>query len=128
MELVFKQPHNKPPFIGILFVNNIEAQRMNMESINDFPTANYEIVFEPKGRKIDITLKLIDSPKSYLYKDIDYDWEKFTKFLKATQLAPLFNFSHIMGNTDLGHEVIRSIVERRLWILKINRVSVFQEH
>ena len=61
------------------------------------------------------------------YKDLKYDPEKLLKFLYTSRLNKEYNFAHIITKGD-KHTVVRSITNRRLWVLKVNKLKVLFEH
>ena len=126
MELILKQPVGKPPFIGILFENQFEAEKMHASLINTYHTHLYTVTFEPKGDKLDIKLNCSMNFNNK-YKGVKYDANKLTKFLEVNRDSPIFNFSHIIDNLGT-HIVVKSVTNRRLWVLKVEQVEVISEH
>ena len=125
MELVLKQPVGKPPFIGILFKDQLVAEKTNKSPIENYFTDIYNIAFEPNNDKVNLTLS--SNIHSYCYEGIKYDAQKLLKFLAVTRNNHLFNFSHIIDKQG-QHTVVKSTINRRLWVLKVGTVEIIYEH
>lgn len=123
MELILKLPKDKPPFMGILFDNTYKACTLNQEMVNELQNRKFMIVIDPAG----LDLKLIcETPyKTYEYKGLKFDAEKFNYWL--TQARPLgyFNFSHLLIQYD-KHEVVRTLKERKLFVLQIWDLQIIE--
>jgi hypothetical protein len=55
-DLIVKLPKGKPPFIGILFSTETEANTLNQELVNDFKYRPYRIILEPLRDFINLRL------------------------------------------------------------------------
>jgi hypothetical protein len=125
MELILKQPEAKPPFIGILFSNEYEASKLNQSQVK-MNNLYYRIMLEPKGRTIDIILKLDEWAFTYKYEGLEYNADKLKRWLFNCNGSEYYNFSHlIMKNNQ--HQVVKTLSTQSFFVLKVNEIKLFQE-
>jgi len=117
MELIFKLPKDKPPFLGILFDNVHIACTLNQELL-DQEGAEFNVMFDLLANNL--SLRLIgNNPSSfYIYHDLKYDKDKFKQWLHYVKPDTRLNFSHLLMVKE-RHTVVTTIRERKLFILKI---------
>lgn len=127
MELILKQPENKHPCICILFDNEYEAGRYNQSIINQWQKYPFNIKFESSGSKLDMILKVRDYNFEFKYEDLKYVPDKFYHFLYNTKDSKAFSFCHIILKKD-KHEVILTLTNRLLWVLKVDSVEFVEEY
>lgn len=127
MKLVVKLPKGKPPFIGVLFEDNLIAARMNQDLILNFKNCNYQIAFEFISDKVNLRLVCEDPLIVRFYNNLEYDPVKVKNWFQHTNNSKLFNFSHIVE--EYGEiKLARTFTGAKNIILKINKYSVSNEH
>lgn len=127
MEIVFKQPKDKPPCICILFENNYQAGRYQQTIINQFRKYPFVIKFEEIGGRLKIFLKVRDYNFDYKYENIEYSSEKLYKFLYNTKDSQAYSFCHVFLK-DGNHELAKTSVNVLPWVLKVSSVELVREY
>src|ERR1035437_7927486 len=123
MELVFKLPKDKPPFMGIVFENLFEASTLNQDLVNSYKNSEYKIVMEQI--KSEINLRLICEEHLFVkfYNGLKYNKQKFDAWIYLSKKSPQFNFSHLMREGD-KEIVIKTLKNQKLFILKISTLQL----
>jgi hypothetical protein len=127
MELIFKQPRDKPPCICILFESDYVGGRYNKIIVDHYRKHPFIIKFEFEGGKLSMILQLKDSESKWKYDSLKYDAEKFYKFLYNTKDAKGFSLCHIASKNDT-HIVLKTPVNILPWVLKVASVELVQEY
>ncbi len=123
MELVLKQPKDKPPFLGILFTSEYTGSKLNSDFVINHKGEFFKLTIEPVGSKINITIASEYDTLKYTYLDVKYDFNKLKEFIIATRQVKLFNFSHLKLQEN-KHIVLKTLAELQLFVIKINEVTV----
>ena len=124
MQLVFKLPKNKLPFLGIVFDNMGEAMRLNQELVESRKEADYKIKLEPvKDNTVNLLLFCYAPFIRCEYKNLDCDLQKMQQWLSQTRHCNAFNFSHLIKDLD-REMVVHTIKQRKLWLLKLSGVEL----
>ena len=126
MELILKQPENKPPFIGILFTNIFEAERKNESMVKGYPECSFNLSMEPITAAINLILQPDTFSTQFSYTGVKYHYEALKKFLEATAGSPTYNFGHIIKPLDT-HEVVRTRSQRKLFVVKLKSIKLIVE-
>lgn len=126
MELILKQPINKPPCICILFENVYEAGNLNRQWVNNYHTHSYRIVMEVINGSLKLTMIMDGMGDKSTYDNLKYSPEKLAQFLLETNGAKSFNFCHIITVKD-KQEVVRTVSCARLFVLKVYDVKFVLE-
>lgn len=123
MELVFKLPKGKPPFIGIVFSSEFQAARTNQELVNDYKECDFTATLEPVGeRNLNMVIKCVNPPLKIEYKNLEFKYDLFVRWRRIAEGAPV-NFSHL--NIKLNeHIVVKTTLQNKLFVLKLNRVDL----
>ena len=121
MELVLKQPINKPKFIGVCFDSGFKASTINQEFVNELKDSPFYIIIEPIG----LNLRLVcESPfRVYEYFTLKHDKAKLKQWLEAPKEFKHYNFSHLTKEYD-NYTVVKTLKERKLFVLKIDSVRI----
>lgn len=127
MELILKLPPNKPPFIGILFRDKYRACTLNKSWVNNYNTHKYKIVLQVKGMVVDLIITEEGMGFRHTYEDLKYDSQKLLKFMRQTKEDKLFNFGHIITVLD-NHEVVKTLANQRLYVLKVVKIKFEMEY
>ncbi|MFY9309182.1 MAG: hypothetical protein WAQ28_09080 [Bacteroidia bacterium] len=127
MELVFKRPKGKAPCICVLFETDYIGGRYNKIVVDHYHKYPFTIKFEFENEKLNMILKTKDYNFEWKYEGLKYTPEKFYKFLYDTKDVSSFSFCHIALKNS-NHEVLRTPVNRLLWVLKINTVELVKEY
>lgn len=127
MELILKQPENKPPCICILFDNSYEASKHNQILVNQYKVYSFTIKFELQKSKLDLIITIGGLNTRYKYEDLKYFPDKLSRFLFNTKGSPTFNFCHVITNND-KHSVVQTMTNRLLWVLKVDSVNFIKEY
>ena len=125
MELVLKQPKNKPPFLGIQFENEYKASTLNQNWPNSYRSSLYSIELEPEVEGMSLVIKLESFGFNYKYENVKYDPVKLSKWLLQTKAEKQYNFGHVIKVLDT-HKVVRTTVNSALWVLKVKEINLFQ--
>ena len=118
MELIFKLPKGKPPFIGILFENIFQASTLNQDFVNELQGSIFTIHMEPIAK---MNLRLIcENPISIRhYSNLKYDKEKLHAWQK--RVSGQVNFGHLMKVYDTD-TIVKTMTKQKNFVLKIERV------
>lgn len=127
MELILKQPVNKPPCICILFDNAYEASKLNQSFVNEYKTKLFEITIELQESNLDLILKLDDGKLNFRYQKLTYSPAKLHLFLHHTKASEVFSFCHLIKSQG-KHEVVKTVVGQALWVIKVGSVMVSEEY
>ncbi len=127
MELILKQPENKPPCICILFDNSYEASRHNQKLVSQYSMYPFTIKLELQNSKLDLILTVGGLNTSYKYEDLKFAPDKLTRFLFNTKDSKAYNFCHVILKQD-KHSVVQTMTNRLLWVLKIDSVEFVEEY
>ena len=127
MELILKQPFNKPPCICILFDNSYEASRLNQSFVIEHKTSTFDITFEWQESNLDLILKLEDGKINFRYFKLLHSPEKFQLFLSQTKASEVFSFCHIIKSQG-KLEVVKTLSSQTLWVIKVKSLEVIKEY
>ena len=122
MVLIVKLPKNKPPFIGIQFTFEHEAEKLNEDLVERFGKGTYKIVFE--FLRPFTNIKLISEEHLLIrnYSHIAYeDTEKLKVWLKLTKDTPpkYFNFGHVVL-VNGQHKLVKTSNKKINFVLKVD--------
>lgn len=127
LELVLKQPKDKPPFIGILFQSEFKAAKLNQEWIESAKTHKHQITLEPNGELLELTLTQKELHHKYTYKISKFEPDKLKRFLFQVKDAEQINFGHITLKED-QHIPVRISINRALWVLPVDKIEFNEEY
>lgn len=120
MELVFKLPEGKLPFIGIAFEESEirQACTLNRDLIDLKETAQFSgsVVF---GSLLEFRL-VSDSPYNLrVYKGLKFKENDLKVFKHLTARQREFNFGHVLNKFD-RHELVKTLPGRKNFVLKLS--------
>lgn len=122
MELIFKLPENKPPFLGILFEDMRQAVTLNQDLVNRRKDAIYSISIEPVGRLLNLRLSAQEPYDVRFYHNLSCDFKKMEAWLLQARQSKACNFSHVVKELN-HHMVVKTLQDRKLWVLKISQIK-----
>lgn len=123
MELVFKLPKGKIPFIGVIFQNLYESATLNQDLVNSFKNSNYKIVMEQIKSEINLRLICEEHLLVRFYNGLKYDKMKLDAWLYLTQKSQQFNFSHLVKEGD-KEIVVKTLKNQKLFVLKVENCHI----
>lgn len=131
MELVLKNPKDKPPFIGILFddQSTFKERQENKEFVDEYKRlwmtreTEFTIQFEPYTTHVNIQLFCSNPISIRSYKLVRYNPEKLEEWWRANRFIGIFNFGHIVLNQN-KHEVVKTQPKMNLFVLPITKMSI----
>ena len=126
MELILKQPKDKPPCICILFESSSVACKLNNEWVKDFGTNKFALDLEINGSNLDVVLKNPEFKLMHRYENVEFFPDKLSRFLYDTKKSELYSFCHVTAHYD-KHIVALLPVTRKLWVLKIDIIKLKRE-
>lgn len=126
LELIFKLPKDKPPFIGVVFEKEFTAERFNQKWINSYRNDDYKIVFESYNEGLNLRLTSSIGCNT-VYENLKFDKDKLRRFLYLTKSTKRFNFGHVTIKND-KHIVARTSVNGCYCVLKITKVILLTEY
>ena len=127
MELVLKQPKNKPPFIGIVFTQLYEAGTKNQDLIDALKDGSsnprFTLQVEAFSNYCDIRLAC-DSPIGIrFYNGVKYDPQYLERWFNETRFKKPFNFAHLLIEGE-NHMVAKTITNRYNFVFKIENITI----
>ena len=125
MQLIFKLPATKPPFVGILFDNIRSACTLNQDLVNLRKDEIYFIQLEVRGDKLELCLSFGVRNEKRVYKELSYDLEKTKRFIELTTLNRHFNFSHVIKDYD-KEKVVKTLEGHNLFVLKVQGLYLLE--
>lgn len=120
MQLIFKLPEGKPPFIGIRFKETELSKALTLNQ--DFVNENKNHSFNASINLGDILcLNLIreDPYKWVRYEGLTYDLHKLKVFRNFTRDARVYNFGHVLDKFGKD-ELVKTLQEMKPFVLKLN--------
>jgi len=126
MELVFKLPRGKPPFIGVLFPTEYSACHENQDLPERKPSVVCRILLEPIKTQMHLRLVCEELVTIRFYNYLHYDHEKLKNWLYLTKDRKEFTFGHIVRERDTDKPV-KLYSTNKYFVLKIEKVEVIQE-
>lgn len=126
MELVFKLPKGKLPFMGIVFEKEFPAARTNQELVHDYKNCEFIATLEPvNNNQFNLVLKCLDPVLKYEYKNLEFKYDSFLRWMPYANASEI-NFSHlIIKNSE--HVVVKTSQQHKLFVIKIRQVSLIGE-
>ena len=127
IEIVFKQPEGKLPFIGLLYSNAYNGKTDNQDIVNSYKNYTYKLDIEPlkQVNRVNIHLHQPGMNLKAEYKDVSVNFEKLKKFLTINFNAKFFNFGHITVSRN-AHELLRTSINSEFWVLKLDEIKVIE--
>jgi len=124
MELIFKLPKDKLPFLGIVFESMSQAAKLNSELVDNRQEADYKIKLEPiRDNTINMVLYSFSPTIRKEYKEMRCDLNKMEQWLNLTKYNNAFNFSHLIKEFD-REMVVKTSPGFKLWVLKVSKVDL----
>ncbi len=126
LELVLKEPENKPPFIGIVFESSYNACKENADLVERFkqnPKTEFWMGIEVFSNYCDIKLQCSNPIGIRFYRKIKYSPEKLQQWMRQTRFKPAFNFSHLLRDGD-KHVVVKTLPDQFNFVLKLQTVKL----
>lgn len=131
MELVLKNPKDKPPFIGILFddQSTFSERQRNRDFIDDYKKGwvrretEFNIQFETFTTHVNIQLFCSNPISIRVYEKVKYNPAKLEEWWRANRFIRIFNFGHIESNNN-KHEVIKTEPKMNLFVLPLTRMTI----
>src|SRR4051812_12424012 len=108
MELILKQPKDKPPCICIAFEQEFEAEQINKSWINNYNTHLCSLTFDLNNERLNLTIEMSGMGWKYKYEDLKFSPEKLQKFLNDNAGAGINNFCHVTQKGDV-QTVVRTV-------------------
>ncbi|OFY83554.1 MAG: hypothetical protein A3F72_13100 [Bacteroidetes bacterium RIFCSPLOWO2_12_FULL_35_15] len=125
MELILKQPINKPACICILFDRVIDSEKLNSSWLKH-KEYFFLLTFEIDNSNLDIILKQEELGLTHRYKNVSHFPDKLFRFLYNTKDSEVYNFCHITAYYD-KHILAKASISRTNWVLKVERINVLKE-
>ena len=117
MELFFKIPEGKPPFIGVIFENSEQAE-LNKDLL-EYPTTKFSIMVEAVGND-SMSFRLCSDKEMRRYEKVKMDYKAYKKWRAYSHLK--MNFAHILLIHD---QPVVVKINKKLFIIQIE--SFIQE-
>jgi hypothetical protein len=127
LELVFKFPEKKPPFMGVVYENEFTGKRLNQSWVNTYGSFSFQIRIEPDLDFLKLTLSQKELGEKYDYLISRFDEPKLKDFLSRTKDLKQINFGHVLKEFD-DLKIIKTSVGFRPWVVKVDTVEFFNEH
>lgn len=120
MELIFKLPAGKPPFVGILFKENEirKAATLNKQFIGHVCTMS---IFA--GSKARVHIGCNDPWMIAVYTDIDWNMHHAKVFWNQADRCRAFNFGHVLQRFN-KHEIITTLPERKNFVIQLEDLKI----
>ncbi len=120
MALVFKFPVDRPPFFGIKFDNEREAEQTNkfFPRNKDHWTASIEV----EGVRIHVTIQSIPYQHKHTYTIYEWDRKALMQFLSACKNHQQVTFGHVAKVGD-DLKVAHWSMLGYAWWIKINKID-----
>ena len=125
MELVFKSPPGKRPFIGVRFAEISKAWTTNPDLIYEYKHLSFTITLEPMGERITLNLRCDEKADVRTYTGLKFDPAQLRRFLNDD--APVKTFGHVVRPLDKD-EPVRVTKTNELFVLKVIEVKLYAEH
>jgi hypothetical protein len=127
LELVFKFPENKPPFMGVVYENEFTGKRLNQSWVNTYGSFSFQIRIEPDLDFLKLTLSQKELGEKYDYLISRFDKNKLIEFLDKTKNLKQVNFGHVVKEFD-DLKIIKTSVGFKPWVVKVDNIEFFNEH
>lgn len=130
IELVLKEPKDKPPCICMLFSDEWYAETENKHAINSNNTSLYILdFFIDSEDKLSMKFSNESGSNKMRYYITKYDKQELKAFYEKYKYAKLFSFCHLI-NDNGTHKIARSCNNNRLWVLKVIKVELdcYEDH
>ncbi|MBK7666666.1 MAG: hypothetical protein IPJ32_04555 [Sphingobacteriaceae bacterium] len=111
MELFFKLPEGKPPFIGVIFENSEQAE-LNKDLL-EYPNAKFSILVEAESNN-SMTFRLSTDKLVRRYEKVKMDYSAYKKWRAYSHLK--MNFAHILLIHD---QPVVVKINKKLFIIQI---------
>ncbi|MBA3663234.1 MAG: hypothetical protein H0W61_03375 [Bacteroidetes bacterium] len=121
MELVFKLPDGKPPFIGVVFKSANEAAQVNQDLVNYYKDCSFKLLIET-GDTIKLKFICDEPPLSREYRDLTFNLQKFVSWLHYSENKKI-NFSHIIRQKE-KETVVRTLKDNKLFVLSVAKFEL----
>jgi hypothetical protein len=126
MELIFKLPKDKLPFIGLRFPSEYHAFSLNRDLIINFKNSLFNIILEPNGTMINLKLINVDTGNKRVYEALSFEKDKLIRFINNTRHLENFNFGHVVQKYDKD-EVVRVSENLKLFVLRVKNLSFLED-
>lgn len=126
LELEFKLPFGKPPFIGVRFTEEYQGANANKDLVTKFRNEVYTITLETVGNIINLELSCKGKIDPRRYSKLTYDPEKLTRFLRVSH-GKAINFGHIFSQLSVDAPV-RLSKKNEYFVLKVENIEIIHEH
>jgi hypothetical protein len=131
VELVLKNPKDKPPFIGILFddQSTFSDRQQNREFVDEYKRlwmtreTVFKVQFEPYTTHVNIQLFCSNPISIRNYQKVKYNPAKLEEWWRLNRFIRIFNFGHIILNNN-NHEVIKTEPKMNLFVLPVTRIDI----
>lgn len=123
MELALKLPKGKPPFIGILFKDEISGNSLHTEVVEKFQKNEYHLLLEHTKSTLNLRLICAERVMVYFYNHLSFDAEKLKSWLYLTKDSTVFNFGHIYKQFDKDC-LISTRPGRKNFVVKVTRCKL----
>lgn len=122
MELIFKLPENKHPFIGIRFENVKDACTINRDFVEMAKDTRFNASVIPGSTAI---LNLIcENPYSLrVYRDLKFDHHHLKVFQNRAWNSKAFNFGHVLKKFD-HDELVQTLPGLKNFVIKLNDFKI----
>jgi hypothetical protein len=125
MELDFKLPKGKPPFIGIRFNNSYAAAYTHHEMADEFRNHLLDMTIDRQGKGVDIKIMLDKPMQIWKYYGVKCDLKKLELFLAIP--ANQWSFGHMIRPFDTD-EIVRTTPNNKLFALKLKGIRMLNEY
>lgn len=126
-ELIFKFPTDKPPYFGITFDDELEAQTLNQNWVNLFKSDDWEAKIELEATKLNLTVYNTPKGLKYTYTAYKYNKHQLKKFTEEIAKVESFNFGHLIIDKAGSYKVVKT-GRFKNWVLPICKLELYQEY
>jgi hypothetical protein len=128
MELVLKQPVNKPPFIGLLFSAHYEASNNNQDLVIDAKRGRlsnpiFNLCIDVYGDHCNLKIVSTSPITIRIYKRVKYDHIMLENWLRATTLIKQYNFGHIILINGV-QQIAKTTIWNYNFVLKLHSITL----
>lgn len=124
MELVFKVPEGKPPFVGVCFESIYDAMALNEHFVHSGPAELFTLAVHPGTRLKLLLVRNRDFEKA-TYSDLAFDPEKFRRFRQVTAGCKRLNFGHVVKERS-AHKLVKTMHGNKNFVLRVGEFRVIE--
>jgi hypothetical protein len=129
VELIFKRPAGKLPFVGIAFAFSEwgQAQTLNEQIIYDHPRGDFSAHIRTARTSAIMSINIRNSHHSWRYEKLKFNRAELIEFLKNADLESQYNFGHVMRDRDKD-SIARANLNGKPFFIQIALLEVIFEY